>query len=171
MKKISISFIVIAVLIFIFWSLTSKHPSLVEDTSPFQESKTTSVASEEDSIIAPSSSKQIQTTEQFDDYLKKLPTIDDLQNLTEEEVHYTPEIIKEGGEVIGKIHEEAQRNPDKRVGAMSFFRKCAEDEQLAISIRAVCLHKIYKLIPEWEIPTPLSESNIPDEVLDLAMKL
>jgi len=173
MKKLNLFFVVMAVLVFIVWSVNTKRSTVVKEEPEAPVKETISIVSQESSKGTKPSPKLIEAelSEQFDDYLKDLPTNDDLQNLTEEEVHHTPEIIKQGGEVIGRIHEEAQREPVKRVGAMVFFKKCAEDEQLAISIRAVCLHKIYKLIPEWEIPVPLAESNIPQEVLDLALKL
>jgi hypothetical protein len=121
--------------------------------------------------VEPSDSVISNLEDTFESDLKKLPTIDDLQTLSEEEVHHTPEMIKEGGEVIGRVHEEAQKDVTKRGHAMSFFKKCAEDDALPSAIRALCLHKIYKLVPEWKIPTPLDESKISSEVQDLSLKL
>lgn len=114
---------------------------------------------------------QSEFQDDLDREFKKLPTIDDLQQLTEEEVHYTPEVIKEAGGVIGRIHDEAENDPTKRVAAMQFFKQCAEDQQMVPAIRAVCLKKILKLVPVWQIPMPLSDKLISQEITDLVAKL
>ncbi|MCM2350913.1 MAG: hypothetical protein NDI69_12900 [Bacteriovoracaceae bacterium] len=107
----------------------------------------------------------------LDQKFKTLPTIGDLQQLTAEDVHYTPEVIKEAGGVIGLIQDEAEKDPAKRVPAMHFFKRCAEDQEMVPAIRAVCLSKILKLIPTWQIPVPLSDELISQEITDLASKL
>ncbi len=111
----------------------------------------------------------------FQDFLdlefKSLPTIDDLKNLTEEEVHFTPEAVKEAGGVIGRIQDEAENDSSKRIPAMNFFKNCAEDQELVPAVRAVCLNKTLKLIPIWQIPMPLSDELISHEISDLASKL
>jgi hypothetical protein len=114
---------------------------------------------------------EIKINEHFNQYLNTLPTAEDFKTLSYEEVHHTPEIIKNGGAIIGRIHSEAQEDVSKRVSAMSFFKSCAEDEKVVPAIRAVCLKKIYKLIPEWKVPVILSEEKISKEVTDLAMKI
>lgn len=107
----------------------------------------------------------------LDQEFKSLPTIDDLKNLTEEEVHFTPEAVKDAGGVIGLIQNEAENDPAKRASAMNFFKRCAEDQELVPAIRAVCLNKTLKLIPVWKIPVPLSDELISQEISDLAAKL
>lgn len=112
---------------------------------------------------------------EFQDKLERefkiLPTIDDLQQLSAEEVHFTPELIKEAGGVIGRIQDEAEKGPAKRTAAMHFFKKCAEDQEMVPAIRAVCLKKILKLIPVWQIPVALSDELISQDITDLAAKL
>lgn len=114
---------------------------------------------------------EVQNSDDFTQYLNSLPTAEDFKTLTYDEVHHTPEIIKNAGALVGRIHSEAQANTSKRASAMSFFKSCAEDEQVIPAIRAVCLKKVYKLIPEWKIPVILSEEKISKEVADLAMKI
>lgn len=118
-----------------------------------------------------SESIALQSEGQFNQYLNALPTAEDFKTLTFEEVHHTPEIIKDGGAIVGRVHNEAQVDSSKRVSAMNFFKSCAEDEQVALAIRAVCLKKIYRLIPEWKLPVILTEEKISKDVTDLAMKL
>ncbi|EPZ50144.1 hypothetical protein M902_0786 [Bacteriovorax sp. BAL6_X] len=109
--------------------------------------------------------------EEFDRELNILPINEDLQKLTADEVHHTPELIKEAGELIGKIHASAQVDHSKRSAAMKFFKNCAEDRDVVRPIRAVCLKKIYKLMPEWRIATAISHELIPESVSALAFKL
>ncbi len=120
--------------------------------------------------------KDVETTElknndHFTQYLNTLPTAEDFKTLSYEEVHHTPEIIKNGGAIVGRVHNEAQEDVSKRVSAMDFFKSCAEDGKIVPAIRAVCLKKIYKLIPEWKVPVLLLEEKISREVADLAMKI
>ncbi|WP_412472266.1 hypothetical protein [Halobacteriovorax sp. RT-2-5] len=107
----------------------------------------------------------------FERELNDLPIVSDIQKLSPSEVHHTPEIIKNAGELVGAIHAQAQAQPLKRYAAMTFFKSCAEDSEVIRSIRAVCLKKIYKLMPEWKIATVLSHEKIPESVSSLAFKL
>lgn len=88
--------------------------------------------------------------------------MDDLKNLYEEEVHHAPEIIIDGGELIGSIHEEAENDHNKRIDALSFFKKCVEDQHIVTAIRAVSLNKIYKLVPIWQIPVQDTLEDVPE---------
>lgn len=173
MKKISTGILFLIGLVLVLWKvMTAAQVSRVGDEGSSQVITkgavvtTTSLANQNDSKIELSDYQS-----KLDRDLKSLPIIDDLQNLTADEVHHTPEIIKNGGELIGKIHDEAELDPAKRVDAMNFFKNCTEDKQIATAIRAVCLNKVYKLVPIWKIPVPLSEADIPAEVSDLALKL
>lgn len=169
MKKIIIGIVFLIGLILVLWKvMTAAQVSKVGDVISSQVDPKSIVVTE----------KNLDNQNDLSDYqskldrdLKSLPIVDDLQNLTADEIHHTPEIIKNGGELIGKIHDEAELDPAKRVDAMNFFKNCTEDKQIATAIRAVCLNKIYKLVPAWKIPAPLSESDIPSEVSDLALKL
>lgn len=103
--------------------------------------------------------------------IDSLPTIENLKALPEEQLHHTPEIILNGGALIGRIEDQAQQNPSARKEAMRFFKECAEAQNIALPLRAVCLRKIHKLIPDWEIPVLLSNEKISPEVLELSKEL
>lgn len=171
MKQLVILFLFIVGIALVSWNLMDQGPSEVGEDLPRPETTLTTEQSESlqkaPNVIIKSTDNQ----NQFESYFKSLPIIDDLKNLSEEEVHHTPEIIKDGGELIGRIHEEAEKDSTKRIDAMSFFKKCVEDQQIVTAIRAVCLNKIYKLVPVWQIPVPLSDSEISKEVLELALKI
>lgn len=177
MKKVSIAIIVLIGVGLLIWKLTTTpNVSNVGDKSHSQEIKSSiAVDQKEEGIVK--ENKNDSVTE-FTDYQNKLErdfnslaTVDDLKNLSVNEVHHTPEILKNGGELLGRIHDEAESDPAKRVDALNFFKRCTEDDQIATAIRAVCLSKVYKLIPQWKIPVPLNETSISQEVSELAMKL
>ncbi len=176
MKKLLLAFILVTASAFLLWKVSRPSLDVIEETKVSVDAKNTT-GKEAESLVDNQKSISVPHREasdfpdRLDHYFKALPTMDDLKNLTEEEVHHTPEIIKNGGELIGRIHDEAENDPAKRSDAMNFFKRCAEDHQIAVVMRAVCLNKVYKLIPVWKIPVPLSEANISDEVSDLALKL
>ncbi len=177
MKRITVLFLFILGIALVSWNFWKRDPQNVSQDLSQSNTSMRPISNDSEKVkthevsIAdtkiPSSDKQ----NQFNHFIKSLPIIDDLQNLSPEEVHHTPEIIKDGGELIGRIHAEADSDATKRVDAMSFFKKCAEDEQIVTAIRAVCLNKIYKLVPVWKIPTPLSDSRISKDVLKLSHKI
>lgn len=152
----------------VFWLVVNRTPSdsVVEST---QETQREIIETFGDDSAPESFEFDIDQRDHFVHYIKSLPTAEDLQNLTPEEVHHTPEIIKEGGELVGRIYDEAENDLTKRADAMNFFKKCAEDEYIVTAIRAVCLNRVYKLMPEWKIPVPLSDS-IPEDVVELSLK-
>lgn len=109
--------------------------------------------------------------EELAERLKELPTMGELKNLSEEEVHHTPALIREGGAILGKIHAAAETNPERRPDTLIFFKECAEDEEVATSLRAVCWNKVMTLIPEWQIFLSISDAKVSDEVKNLASQL
>lgn len=177
MKKVSIAIIVLIGVGLLLWkAATTSNVSNVSDKSNSQEINSSIPLDRKDKGIIKENNSDSLT--EFTDYqnklerdFKSLATVDDLKNLTANEVHHTPEILKNGGELIGRIHDEAESDPAKRVDALNFFKRCTEDGQVATAIRAVCLSKVYKLIPQWKIPVPLNETSIPHEVSELALKL
>lgn len=177
MKKVSIAIIVIIGVGLLLWKAAStSNVSNFSDKSDSQE-MSTSIAldrKDEGTVKENNSDSLIEFTDyqnKLERDFKALTTKDDLKNLTPHEVHHTPELLKNGGELIGRIHDEAESDPAKRVDALNFFKRCAEDGQIATAIRAVCLSKVYKLIPVWKLPVPLNEERISREVSELAMKL
>lgn len=170
MKKSLLIIFFISLSTLVFWTVKkSKNEQLMMEVS-HQINDHKEVAIKDEIKIEKKEEDQIQS-DHYDLYLNSLPTLEDLKGLTTEEVHHTPEIIKHGAGIVGRIHSEAQGDVSRRVEAMEFFKSCAEDSALATSIRSVCLKKIYTLIPEWKLPIELSEEKISKEVFELAMKL
>ncbi len=112
--------------------------------------------------------KVIKTNISFDEYVNNLPFKEDMINLSESEIHSTPELVLRSAELIAKIQVDAQKNKKLRIDALSFFKKCVENQRVLSSIRAICLNKLYILIPKWKLAMPLDASHISDEIERLA---
>lgn len=148
------------------WSRSSYTP-----TKKVKEKSSVVIKNISDERIDTLSSSKKKEDITFSKHFNSLPVKADIQKLKDSEVHLTPEIIKEAGARIGSVHAQAQTDPAKRADAMKFFKSCAEDSEVISPIRAVCLSKIYKLIPIWKIPMPITQEKIPDSVTQLALKL
>lgn len=103
--------------------------------------------------------------------MKQLPTMKDMEGLTEEEVHHTPDAVVEGGMLIGSLLEEAEKNPAKREETLKFFKSCAENSELMPAIRAVCWKRTLDQIPEWKIFLPISDADVPEDIKSLSSKI
>lgn len=103
--------------------------------------------------------------------MKQLPTIKDMEGLTDEDVHHTPQSVLEGGMLIGELLEDAEKNPERREETLKFFKSCAENDELMPAIRAVCWKRTLDQIPKWNVFLPISDANVPDDIKNLASKL
>lgn len=166
MKKLSVVIIVMVIFFLVIFKEKKEDSKVLPQIRPVSKERAASSASP----IKEETSHLSDYQHQLERAFKSLPTKDDLVNLSPQEVHHTPEMIMEGGEVIGKIHQEAELDPTKRSKAMSFFGQCAEDREIATALRAVCLSKVYKLVPRWQIPAAFT-LEISAEVEELALKL
>lgn len=113
----------------------------------------------------------INLTDSLEKEYMKLPSFEDMKSLSEGEVHGTPEIVLQAGGIIGEVELGAQRDKSQRAFAMIFFRNCAQDSALVHSVRALCLNKVYTLIPKWRVPVFFKPDLIPDVVKKLALRL
>lgn len=109
-------------------------------------------------------SKKIET-------IDKLPTVESLRKLTEDEIHHTPAAIIEGGKLIGRMIEQAHRDPALREETVKVLHECAQSENVATAIRAVCWKNTLTHIEKWKVFVPVSQSRIPPRVLELSSKL
>lgn len=103
--------------------------------------------------------------------LNELPTLADLQSLSEEEVHHTPEVVMEGGKLVGEILEQAEKNPARREETVKFLAKCSEAQDVVPAVRAVCWKKTLTQINEWKVFIPVTELNVSDEIKSLGARL
>ncbi len=169
MKKIV--FILVITIALILGAMMIKKNSSQEVVKD-QASETSLAVSDENKIIeSEDKMASLSIKEELDERLKELPTMGELKNLSEEEAHHTPVVIREGGAILGKIHAEANENPERRPDTLAFFKDCAEDEEVVTALRAVCWNKVMTLIPEWQIFLSISDAKVSDEVKNLASQL
>ncbi len=145
------------------------------DMSPdIKKTSRTQEADSPDSVVAEPeivSVKDAQLKEELTQAMEKLPMIADLQTLHDDEVHFTPEIVNEGGVLIGQLLEAADNDPARREETLNFFKACAENSSLVEAIRAVCWKTTLSRIPKWEIFLPVSDAEVPQSIQDLAAEL
>jgi hypothetical protein len=103
--------------------------------------------------------------------MKQLPTIRDMEGLTDEDVHHTPDSVVEGGMLIGELLEQADKNPAVREETLKFLKSCAENAELMPAIRAVCWKRTLDQIPQWKIFLPISDADVPDDIKVLSSKI
>ncbi len=121
--------------------------------------------------ITPEEVKTNKLEEELSEKMKALPKVSDLKDLADEEVHHTPMMVKEGGILIGRMHEAAQVNPKRREETLKFFKSCAENDELLPAIRALCWKRTTSQIIEWKIFLPISDAQVSEEIKALATKI
>lgn len=142
----------------------------IEKTPPVEEpnNQTNPDSPKSESNIDP---EIIDFSEEAQKTLTTLPRIDELQALSEEEVHHTPKILRESGEKVASMIEKAEKTPKLRQETMKMLKSCAESADAAPSIRALCWNKLLKNIPRWKIFVPLMDADVPQDIKDLASRL
>lgn len=98
-----------------------------------------------------------------------LPTFNQVKNLREEELHHTPKILIQAGADIGDVAEAVAHNPELAPQAAAFYARCAHREELATTVRALCLANARKSAKQSG--TPVDEMGISSDVSELAGKL
>ena len=121
--------------------------------------------------VSPEENSNEDLTSELSNALKELPTLDDLKDLTADEVHHTPRIISEGGALIGELIDRAEKDPARREETVKFLKSCAEEEGVAPQLRAVCWNKTLNQISEWNVFIPISDANVPEEIKSLGNQL
>jgi len=98
--------------------------------------------------------------------MSQLATQDDVRKAVVENPHGIPQALIQSGMVLGKIAEAVSKNPALEARALEFYLECATSEQLASSIRALCLarheHHSGKAL------SPQLAAKVPDSVQKLA---
>lgn len=175
-KNLKLIFLIVAILIIgvaIFQKeqvISPEAPEVTSETKPVKkeathaEVKSFEVVEEPDAMSGELAKEYVETME-------ALPTVDEIRKLTEEEVHHSPVAVKEGGLLIGELHEAAQKDPARREDTLKFFKGCAENSELLPAIRAVCWKKTLSQIVEWKIFLPVADAEVPEDIKDLAMRL
>jgi hypothetical protein len=103
--------------------------------------------------------------------LKTLPEFQQMQDLSEEEIHHTPEMLLAAGENIGDLLQVAQAQKSLQPLALQFLVECAQAKHVAVAVRAVCLSRSLQMGRLWQLPVNVEPSRLNAEVSRLAGRL
>jgi hypothetical protein len=98
-----------------------------------------------------------------------IPSARDLQRLSNAEAHGMPEAIERTGEQLARLAEVLASNPELAPHASLIYRRCAEVEDTANSIRALCYSNYLK----WSGSSTgqVDALSVPRSVVELAAKI
>ena len=101
---------------------------------------------------------------------EKLPTLSQIRKLSKEEVHHTPELLRDAGLVLSQIAQALHDNENLASEAASFYENCYAREDLPSSIRGLCLADHRNIRLKWgdRAEWTSHEAQQPAEVLRLA---
>jgi hypothetical protein len=94
-----------------------------------------------------------------------LPTIEQARVLKEEDVHYTPQILKAAGRKLGDLATILSQRKDLIPEGIKFYQNCAKDTKSLPPVRALCLGNLKKYGVE------IDESSYPKSIVNLAKKM
>ncbi len=103
--------------------------------------------------------------------LDEFPTIADLKDLSDDEVHHTPEVVMNGGRLVGQLIDRAEKNPALREKTLQLLKSCAESDDVVTAVRAVCWKNTVTQMKNWRVFVPLSDTKVPANVLELSSQL
>jgi hypothetical protein len=146
-----------------------------------QETQNKSAEGKSDQTPSPSASieaNQINEAQmQFQGLVKEvnqlIPTQRELQNLSEQQAHFTPKVIVNASLGIGRIAQAISDNPNLTEDGKKFYRACAENEESPNSIRAACYFNYEEILKKTgsHDPSLKADPKISDNVKSLAHKL
>lgn len=101
---------------------------------------------------------------------EKLPTLTEIRKLKAEDVHHTPELLREAGLILSQVAQALHDNENLASEAASFYEGCYSREDLPTSIRGLCLADHRNIRLKWgdRAEWTTHEAQQPAEVLRLA---
>jgi hypothetical protein len=115
--------------------------------------------------VAPPAADLAEFQKKLDSTQDALPSSEKIETLPSEEVHNTPQLLIDASFQIGELAEAIAKNPALGAQGMDFYGKCARRGELAISVRAHCLHNMRELSKKQN--QPASEAGISESVQKL----
>jgi hypothetical protein len=103
--------------------------------------------------------------------LAAIPSKSDLKNLTNEQVHFTPESVQNAAIAIGNLSQAVHDNPEYLSEALEFYRSCAENQNNPDSVAATCLVKYRQSIARSADASSQAKPQVADVVDKLASKI
>lgn len=105
--------------------------------------------------------------------LKSIPSVVDLQRLSENDVHFTPVSLRIAGRELGRIAKAIDMNSQLIHRGIEFFKRCALRESYPDTIRALCLADARDYLKKAGsgLEAFPEASTIPDAIRNLAEKI
>ncbi len=107
----------------------------------------------------------------IESFYNDLPNLEDLNHISEREIHNTPAFLFRGAEILSNILEAGNKDNSKRKSALEFLKRCAEDSKIINSMRALCLKQVYHFIQVWHEPISIERELISKDVEQITEKM
>lgn len=101
----------------------------------------------------------------------KLPRREVIAKASEEEIHHGTPGLQEGSAVLGTVLREMTHNEKAIPDGVEFYRRCAKDEDVLTSLRAVCVKRLGEWAPRANPPIVIDFGEFDPELRELADKL
>ena len=98
--------------------------------------------------------------------LKTLPRREDVKNISDEEAHGIPLVVREKSRPLGQIADIIHDNPELIPDAIAFYELCARTDEMLNSIRGRCLSNYKKFSKQLKLPMNLT--GYPPDVVKLS---
>lgn len=144
----------------------TKPPEVFVTPTPEEEKKILSFATFIDEMrdFSNSTNKEIQSF--LNEGYAQFPKQKDLQKKSQGQVHFIPVEVKLTGEFISKVVTTSRSNKQFKDEAYPFFSKCARDEELPTTVRALCLSHYLRWAKDKG--DKIDTAGLPKKVIELS---
>lgn len=110
--------------------------------------------------------------QKLEEKLRELPTKDEVRSAIEDgNVHRHPRPLLKSAAIFGEIAKAIYADKSKIPEALNFYHRCALKEELANSIRALCLRNLQDWSQRTPQPTRIDLTPYPTEVRRISKKI
>lgn len=111
-------------------SLASAEEAIIpSEKSPRQSHKTSSTGDSTGTPIA----------EQLNSAYETIPRITDLKDLTDANLHHTPQALLAAAKILGDVLDLEEDNPNAHKTFVAFYGRCSGDAEFPETLRAMCV--------------------------------
>jgi hypothetical protein len=160
------------------WHLSEKYfpkqandPLFIEDTGATPNVLETREITPEERVKLPEISREeLSFRERSNAVLKGFPTTDILKDKSRD-LHLPPKELGDVGAEVGAIEELLDQNRKLLKEGLRFYRKCALQESLLTSVRALCLHNLKNRAKESGLYKRIRWNEFPENLHRIADRL
>ncbi len=123
------------------------------------------------SVPSTPSDKESSRKNRFEALHTNLPRLDVVRNASEEEIHHGAPGVNQGADVLGEVATQLRADAKAIPEGVEFYRRCARDESVITSVRAVCLKRLGEWASRAAPPIRVKRSEFPADLQELADQL